>query len=558
MLTAPGKSLPELLVTVALGMGVAFSDAADFSGIVDPSVERLQIFKLLLGSFFPLSALILAVLGTIIFGWATPTEAAAMGAAGGLLLAAAAGCATGRYNGTPSAFARDLLQRIGRSGHSVGRAPKGRFFPLTRDQLVECAAIVKGAREGILDKITMSAFDHGRYTLYDGSPEGKPSLNSTYVNYARVGITGRLLVDGDTIILAALKSTRVNSSAAELYGNVMGLGRTAGTGESELFGVKVPQNNLPRLYWRMRAYDTYKDGSWQTFNTQSTPFDPNEENHQTPDFMPSTVATFTFKWQSDQSTRMVTPSQPVWTSRTGSIQTISDPGGENDILSWSASPNIRTGDQYLVRAMLENPTQKELRASGSDYPAWVKEHYLPIPASLAVEYKQLAEQITTGSTNNYDKAEAVTDYLRQNITYSDTIPVPPEGVEPMIWFLFSQKSGFCNYYASAEVLLLRSVGIPARLVVGFAQGQSSEPKSYTIRGQDAHAWPEVFFPGIGWVQFEPTVNQAILVRPSGETVSGSGASNPRSGFADGSRNNPRFDQENDPFSSGSASNSMRL
>ena len=109
--------------------------------------------------------------------------------------------------------------------------------------------------------------------------------------------------------------------------------------------------------------------------------------------------------------------------------------------------------------------------------------------------------------------------------------------------------------AGAEVLLLRSVGIPARLVVGFAQGQSGEPRSYTIRGQDAHAWPEVFFPGIGWVQFEPTVNQAVLVRPSGETVSGSDSSNPRSGFADGSRNNPRFDQENDPFSSGSASNS---
>ena len=123
---------------------------------------------------------------------------------------------------------------------------------------------------------------------------------------------------------------------------------------------------------------------------------------------------------------------------------------------------------------------------------------------------------------------------------------------PVTWFLFDLKSGFCNYYASAEVLLLRSVGIPARMVVGFAQGKSVESGLYAVRGRDAHAWPEVYFQGIGWVQFEPTVNQAVLIRPSGDTSSTSLNGNSASNFAEGSGNNSRFDQEKDFLDTGNS------
>jgi len=81
------------------------------------------------------------------------------------------------------------------------------------------------------------------------------------------------------------------------------------------------------------------------------------------------------------------------------------------------------------------------------------------------------------------------------------------------------KQGFCNYYATAEVILLRSVGIPARLAVGYAQGDNvDDPLLYTVRQRDAHAWPEVYFPGVGWVEFEPTASQPTLVRPQEITV----------------------------------------
>lgn len=343
-------------------------------------------------------------------------------------------------------------------------------------------------------------------------------------------------------ILAALNSSRIDNSAADLYGDSMGLGRAAGAGEAELFSVVAPQNSLPRLYWRMRVYDAYENGTWQATNTQNTPFEPGENNLKISEGPAVPLATFTFNWQSGQSAMLATPSLPVWASRKGSIQTFLDTGGNLDILSWAVSPGVRNGDQYQVRAALLSPTQKELRQSGNKYPDWIKAHYLQVPPGLYVDYKQLAEKITASSPDNFDRAEAITDYLRENITYADSVPPTPEGEETLEWFLFSWKKGFCNYYASAEVMLLRSLGIPARLVVGFAEGQTNGPGVYNIRGQDAHAWPEVYFPGTGWVQFEPTVNQAALVRPSGETSNTNNPDRPGSDQTGNSHDQQRPDQ----------------
>jgi hypothetical protein len=83
--------------------------------------------------------------------------------------------------------------------------------------------------------------------------------------------------------------------------------------------------------------------------------------------------------------------------------------------------------------------------------------------------------------------------------------------------LFENHQAYCMYYASAEVLMLRSLGVPARLAVGFAQGEArinqETGAEYIVRKKDAHAWPEVYFPGIGWVEFEPTAAQPPLSRP---------------------------------------------
>jgi hypothetical protein len=107
---------------------------------------------------------------------------------------------------------------------------------------------------------------------------------------------------------------------------------------------------------------------------------------------------------------------------------------------------------------------------------------------------------------------AITNYLRQNITYEETVPAVPAGQDAVDWFLFDHRRGFCNYYATAEVVLLRAAGIPARWAVGFAQGEQQEDGNFLVRQKDGHAWPEVYFNGLGWVEFEPTVSQPAIER----------------------------------------------
>jgi hypothetical protein len=189
-----------------------------------------------------------------------------------------------------------------------------------------------------------------------------------------------------------------------------------------------------------------------------------------------------------------------------------------DPLMFRADPPVLIGEQYVVHANIYNPTVVELQQAGEIYPSWVQDHYLQLPDNLSPRITELARNITTGAGTPYDKATAITNYLRAAITYSTTVDIPPDGTDPLVWFIFNSRTGFCNYYATAEVILLRSIGIPARMVVGFAQGEFVPPDRYVVVEKDAHAWPEVYFPGIGWVEFEPTSSQQVLNRLPGDTT----------------------------------------
>jgi hypothetical protein len=183
------------------------------------------------------------------------------------------------------------------------------------------------------------------------------------------------------------------------------------------------------------------------------------------------------------------------------------------VFARAARPVVR-GERYRARASVAAPGAPALRSAAVDYPEWIRETYLQLPPEITPRTRQLAEEITRGLTNPYDKAEAITAWLRSNIRYSRTTPSPPADVEPVDWFLFEYRAGFCNYYASAEVVMLRSLGIPARMAAGYARGVFDPDRgSFQVRGGEAHAWPEVYFPGYGWVEFEPTVSQPPLARP---------------------------------------------
>jgi hypothetical protein len=166
-----------------------------------------------------------------------------------------------------------------------------------------------------------------------------------------------------------------------------------------------------------------------------------------------------------------------------------------------------------------------LRNAPQQYSEYIQEKYLQLPDTITPETIALAEELTAGLTNPFDKAIAVRDYLRENIVYNDQINAPPDGVEPIHYILFEGKEAYCNYYAAGMVVMLRSQGIPARFVAGYAQGDwHEESSSYRVRSSNAHSWVEVFFPGYGWIQFEPTASLPAGDRPES-------AGNPGDAFA---------------------------
>lgn len=304
-------------------------------------------------------------------------------------------------------------------------------------------------------------------------------------------------------------------AGGDLYSNRLNLGLGTPLTEKVVFTAEV--KSLPReparLYWRGYVYDTYTQQGWTNTGAQANTFTPDLEPLRIPDSSNRILARFTIQTQIRQAL-LYLPSQPLWVSRPGRIQLALTPNEESDVAAWYAEPPLLPGEQYKIQVALSNPSIQELRAAGAKYPPWVSERYLQLPQDFSPRIRALAEQIAATQPTPYDQAAAITLYLRRELEYTNPLPAPPpKGVDPLEWTLFESKKAFCNYYATAEVLMLRSLGVPARLAVGFSEGQFDGETRLTVRILDAHAWPEVYFPGIGWVEFEPTGNQSPLVRP---------------------------------------------
>lgn len=152
----------------------------------------------------------------------------------------------------------------------------------------------------------------------------------------------------------------------------------------------------------------------------------------------------------------------------------------------------------------------DLMNSSENDPEHIKEVYLQLP-ELPERVGQLAQEITAEFNNRYDKVKAVEGYFSKNdFQYETTdVPRPEEGQDYVDQFLFETRRGYCDNFSTAMIVMLRTLDIPARWVKGFTQGEMVERladgyRLYEISNNNAHSWVEVYFPGIGWVPFEPT------------------------------------------------------
>ena len=165
--------------------------------------------------------------------------------------------------------------------------------------------------------------------------------------------------------------------------------------------------------------------------------------------------------------------------------------------------------RYEADSVLRGTASRSPHDDSSVYPARILREYLQLPATDP-RIPALAQQITANGHTPYEKAAEIEGYLRANFAYTLQLPsTTPD--DPIANFLFERRQGHCEYFSSSMAVMLRTLGIPSRVVNGFAGGEFNDVSSeYVIRASEAHSWVEAFIPGQGWTEFDPTPTSSLV------------------------------------------------
>ena len=310
------------------------------------------------------------------------------------------------------------------------------------------------------------------------------------------------------------------AAGADMSGKSLALGGPRDPANRPVLEVAAP----PSLrYWRMVVYDRYAGAEWQNTDGTVVRFGADYPALPLVGYQARQVMTHTVTVLSPGSSMLALAGQPAWTSLAAraTLSYVTPTSGavteQVDTISVVRSRvPASVGDRYTVTDMISQASVPQLQAAGYSYPGWIMPRYVELPDRLPERVKLLAQTVAISTSTAYDKASAIESYLRQSIAYDDQVAAPPAGRDPVDYVLFDSHQGYCDYYASAMAVMLRTLGIPARLVSGYTQGSySSAKQAYVVSQQNAHSWVEVFFPGYGWIEFEPTAGQPAIVRPAG-------------------------------------------
>jgi transglutaminase-like putative cysteine protease/uncharacterized membrane protein YidH (DUF202 family) len=254
---------------------------------------------------------------------------------------------------------------------------------------------------------------------------------------------------------------------------------------------------FPPLYWRSFTYDVYTGHGWSTSSTTQETYSAGEliQPAQLPDHI---LIDQIFRPFPGQTGTVYASGEPVTLNISSSV-------------AWRSMKDlfgVQSGENgYEVESLIPQVAESTLRLAGQDYPSWITQRYLTLPAEVTTRVRDLALQLTATEPTPYDRAQAIEQYLRSNYPYTTEVPRPPANQDLVDFFLFDLRKGYCDYYASAMVVLARAAGIPARLAIGYATGTYNlKSERFVVSQADAHSWVEVYFPDIGWVAFEPTAS----------------------------------------------------
>lgn len=270
----------------------------------------------------------------------------------------------------------------------------------------------------------------------------------------------------------------------------------------------LPDNIVMRVrasapsMWKAASFDTYDGEAWiGPEDVEPLPGSP--PYAYPPEFRslgPRQTISQTFYIEAELPNAIFAAGQPdqVWFD-----------GGLNidELGSLRTEATLTPGAVYSVVSTRGAGTPAELRAVPEARPSEVEamQRYLQLPEAVTEKTRQLARSVTRGAETTYDKVKAIEAYLRDNFRYSLDSPVPPDGQDAVDFFLFETDVGYCEQFAAATTVMLRSLGIPSRIAVGYTPGGRNPLTGYyEVKASDAHSWVEVWFPNLGWYEFDPT------------------------------------------------------
>jgi transglutaminase-like putative cysteine protease len=367
---------------------------------------------------------------------------------------------------------------------------------------------------GLLPSVSIQKISDSLQQIFHSQPDNALAkslgLQQTPIAVPQAGINGIGLSDTHTIGAGPQLSQQVL-----MYVSVEGY--VPPPPAEVLLHTTLPQTEL-RYYWRSQTFDTYNGHVWIANTAITQEIAANRPYHPDLTTLPANYQVVRQRVERLQS-------------MTGALFVTGDllNTDQLSVAAWRTSGDLidaRTNaDSFAAESRIQSVSVEQLRFAGNNYPDTVR-HYLDLPDELPSRVRDLAVRLTIDQPTPYDQVMAIQNYLRQ-FPYSLDVPGAPVGRDVADYFLFDLQKGYCDYFATTMAVMVRVAGIPARIVTGFSSGAYDyASQRFIVVEANAHTWVEVYFPGIGWVEFEPTTNQPPIHRP-GETAS---QSNPAMGI----------------------------
>lgn len=274
--------------------------------------------------------------------------------------------------------------------------------------------------------------------------------------------------------------------------------------------VQFLDNQLPRnTHWRALSYDTYSGLGWRRSEAGERTIPANER-------LDLTVADATIAVQQ----------QVHWLADARRIRySLGLPLSFEEPVTtfWAGDGNLThvRGEEalYQVQSRVSIASAEQLNTATLDtIPPLIIATYTELPDTVPDRVHQLAAEITAGAATPYAKAQAIEAFVRQ-YDYSLDVSAPPQDQDVADFFLFEQQAGYCDYFSTAMTVLARSVGLPARMAVGFNAQSADHNGVQTIYEINGHSWTEIYFQGYGWIEFEPTATFVNSAEDSPRTPS---------------------------------------